>query len=162
MTSQQASHTYIPRSDGAIVVGGIAYFPEAIHKPSTAAAATASIPVATMASIPGFPEPQYYPYFHPSPNNPSYPTAPELVSQAFMANPHAAGVKIQMMTAHAMGLDRKQDMKPADDDPLRFYWVREFDGSWTQRNRLTIDSGDIGDCRWYAKDGEFYAVRLET
>jgi hypothetical protein len=40
------------------------------------------------------------------------------------------------------------------------YWVRELDGTFTQRNRLTIDSGDIGDCRWYAQDGVFYSVRL--
>jgi hypothetical protein len=58
-------------------------------------------------------------------------------------------------------MNQKQDMKPADDDKLRMYWVREPDGSWTQRNRLTIDSGDIGNCRWYAIDGYFYAVRMD-
>jgi hypothetical protein len=52
-----------------------------------------------------------------------------------------------------------QDFKPADDDPTRFYWVRELDGNWTQRNRLTIDH--LGDCRWYLADaGYFYAIRL--
>ncbi|KAH6664936.1 hypothetical protein B0J14DRAFT_551449 [Halenospora varia] len=66
----------------------------------------------------------------------------------------------QMATAQGLEMNKKQEMKPADDDPNRFYWVRELDNSWSQRNRLTIDSGDIGDCRWYAKDGEFYAVRL--
>lgn len=43
--------------------------------------------------------------------------------------------------------NKKQDMKPSDDDPHRMYWVREIDNTWTQRNRLTIDSGDIGDVR---------------
>lgn len=52
-----------------------------------------------------------------------------------------------------------QDFKPMDDDPLRYYPVRELDGNWTQRNRLTIDN--LGDCRWYVSDtGYFYAVRL--
>ena len=66
----------------------------------------------------------------------------------------------QLATAQGLEMNAKQEMKPADDDPFRMYWCRELDGSWTQRNRLTIDSGDIGDCRWYAKDGQFYAVRL--
>lgn len=55
---------------------------------------------------------------------------------------------------------KKQEMKPADEDPFRMYWCREKDGTWTQRNRLTIESGDIGECRWYAVDGQFYAVKL--
>lgn len=66
----------------------------------------------------------------------------------------------QLAMAENLGMNQKQDMKPADDDPMRMYWVRELDGSYSQRNRLTIDSGDIGECRWYAQDGAFYAVRL--
>ncbi len=66
----------------------------------------------------------------------------------------------QMGIAQNLELNKKQEMKPADDDPMRMYWVREQDGTWTQRNRRTIESGDIGDCRWYALDGQFYAVRL--
>jgi hypothetical protein len=66
----------------------------------------------------------------------------------------------QMATAQGLEMNKQQEMKPADDDPLRMYWVRELDGTFTQRNRLTIDSGDIGDCRWYAQDGVFYSVRL--
>lgn len=66
----------------------------------------------------------------------------------------------QMATAQGLEMNKQQEMKPADDDPMRMYWVRELDGTFTQRNRLTIDSGDIGDCRWYAQDGVFYAVRL--
>ena len=66
----------------------------------------------------------------------------------------------QLQYAKDSDINKKQEMKPADDDPFRMYWCRELDGTWTQRNRLTIDSGDIGDCRWYAMDGQFYSVRL--
>ncbi|KZL70820.1 hypothetical protein CT0861_09708 [Colletotrichum tofieldiae] len=65
----------------------------------------------------------------------------------------------QAQFAHANGLFEPQDFKPADDDPSRYYPVREVDGNWTQRNRFTIDN--LGDCRWYiTKEGYFYAVRL--
>lgn len=69
----------------------------------------------------------------------------------------------QMATAQGLEMNKPQDMKPADPDPLRMYWVRELDGNYTQRNRLTIESGDIGDVRWYVQDGGiFYAVRLPS
>lgn len=65
----------------------------------------------------------------------------------------------QVNFAYANRLFEAQDFKPADDDPSRFYYVRELDGNWTQRNRFTIDH--MGDCRWYVTDeGWFYAVRL--
>ncbi|GKT43689.1 uncharacterized protein ColSpa_03870 [Colletotrichum spaethianum] len=65
----------------------------------------------------------------------------------------------QAQFAHANGLFEPQDFKPADDDPSRYYPVREVDGNWTQRNRFTIDN--LGDCRWYiTNEGYFYAVRL--
>lgn len=65
----------------------------------------------------------------------------------------------QIKFAHANKMFEPQDFKPADDDPSRFYYVREVDGNWTQRNRFTIDH--MGDCRWYVTDeGWFYAVRL--
>ncbi|KAK1675619.1 hypothetical protein BDP55DRAFT_728464 [Colletotrichum godetiae] len=61
--------------------------------------------------------------------------------------------------AYSNGLFEPQDFKPADDDPSRYYPVREVDGNWTQRNRFTIDN--LGDCRWYVtNEGYFYAVRL--
>lgn len=64
----------------------------------------------------------------------------------------------QRQFAEANNLFQPQDFKPSDDDPSRYYMVREVDGVWTQRNRLTIDS--LG-CRWYlADEGYFYAVRL--
>ncbi|KFA65998.1 hypothetical protein S40285_07178 [Stachybotrys chlorohalonatus IBT 40285] len=65
----------------------------------------------------------------------------------------------QLEFAYANKLFEPQEFKPADEDPSRFYYVREVDGSWTQRNRFSIDSN--GDCRWYVTDeGWFYAVRL--
>ncbi|KAJ4264931.1 hypothetical protein NW762_005174 [Fusarium torreyae] len=65
----------------------------------------------------------------------------------------------QVQFAHANKMYEPQDFKPADDDPSRFYYVREVDGNWTQRNRFTIDH--MGDSRWYVTDeGWFYAVRL--
>ncbi|KAM0222343.1 hypothetical protein ACHAPA_002557 [Fusarium lateritium] len=65
----------------------------------------------------------------------------------------------QIQFAHSNKLYEPQEFKPADDDPSRFYYVREVDGNWTQRNRFTIDH--MGDSRWYVTDeGWFYAVRL--
>lgn len=65
----------------------------------------------------------------------------------------------QIKFAHANKLYEPQEFKPADDDPSRFYYVREVDGNWTQRNRFTIDH--MGDSKWYVTDeGWFYAVRL--
>lgn len=61
--------------------------------------------------------------------------------------------------AYANNMFEPQDIKPADDDKSRYYFVRELDGEWTQRNRFTIDN--LGDCRWYVtNDGVFYAVRM--
>ncbi|KAL7786740.1 hypothetical protein V8C37DRAFT_405198 [Trichoderma ceciliae] len=65
----------------------------------------------------------------------------------------------QLQFAHANKLFEPQEFKPSDDDPSRFYYVREVDGNWTQRNRYTIDH--LGDSRWYVTDeGWFYAVRM--
>lgn len=64
----------------------------------------------------------------------------------------------QMQFAHENGLFDAQDFKPKDDDAGRYYMVRELDGTWTQRNRFTIDSLN---CRWFlANEGYFYAVRV--
>jgi len=69
----------------------------------------------------------------------------------------------QLATAQGLEMDKGQEMKPADDDPMRWYWVRELDGTYTQRNRLTIDSPEFGDVRWFAQEGgKFYAARLPS
>lgn len=62
-------------------------------------------------------------------------------------------------SAKALKMNQPQEMKPSDNDPYRMYPVRELDWTFTTRNRMTIDSGDIGPCRWYQSDGKFYAVR---
>lgn len=59
----------------------------------------------------------------------------------------ATGSEIQLQQMQIPEASKKQDMKPSDDDPFRMYWVRELDDTWTQRNRMTIDSGDIGKIR---------------
>ncbi|KAG6006613.1 hypothetical protein E4U21_006835 [Claviceps maximensis] len=69
--------------------------------------------------------------------------------------PHEETLR-QVEFAYSNRLFEPQEFKPADDDPSRFYYVREVDGNWTQRNRFTIDH--MGDCRWYVTDeGWFYA-----
>ncbi|TVY40829.1 hypothetical protein LSUB1_G002718 [Lachnellula subtilissima] len=170
-------HTYVPRSDGAIMVGSIAYFPEG-YVP--AAAAVPTIPVVVQPSQPALvgQPPVNYPVAMPMPMLPQQPQ-PIYQQQPYMAQPqpyhgpgfqqppfgtigHTGGeiMAQQIQMAGHLEMDKPQEMKPADDDKFRFYWVRELDNTWSQRNRLTIDSGDIGDVRWYAKDGTFYAVRL--
>lgn len=53
-----------------------------------------------------------------------------------------------------------QYAQPEDSDPSRFYQVQEKDGSWTRRNRRTIDN--YLTCRWYQRvDGTWFAIRLD-
>ncbi|RDL34399.1 uncharacterized protein BP5553_07527 [Venustampulla echinocandica] len=153
-------HTYIPRADGTVLIGNVVYVPVAqgLH--------ASQQPMIYPAPFMPHPQPAYQPYMMPSQ---SYTPTPGL--QPFTNQQPAFGyfgytgsemLAQHLATAQGLGMNKKQDMKPADDDPHRFYWVREFDNTWSQRSRMTIDSGDIGECRWYAKDGEFYAVRLQS
>lgn len=58
---------------------------------------------------------------------------------------------------------RPQELVPADPDISRMYEVQELDGNWTRRSRYTINSGDIGQVRWYQRpDGTFFAKRLPS
>ena len=119
-----------------------------------------------------YPSPIVQPGYAYGPQMPNYyiqPQAPVAGLPAFNIAQPAFGtigqtglevLNSQMATAQGLEMNERQEMKPADDDPLRMYWVRELDNTWTQRNRLTIDSGDIGELRWYAHEGIFYAVRL--
>ncbi|KAG9253893.1 uncharacterized protein F5Z01DRAFT_637104 [Emericellopsis atlantica] len=67
----------------------------------------------------------------------------------------------QLQFAHGNRVFEQQEFKPSDDDPSRFYYVRELDGNWTQRSRFCIDQ--MGDCRWFVTDeGWFYASRLPS
>lgn len=67
-----------------------------------------------------------------------------------------------MATAYGLNMHEPQDIKPADPDQFRMYWVRDQDGTYVQHNLLTIESGDIGDVRWYIADGVYYAVKLNA
>ncbi|EPE28726.1 hypothetical protein GLAREA_09847 [Glarea lozoyensis ATCC 20868] len=174
-------HTYIPRADGAIVINGIAYFPDG---PKPVVPATLPIPVTTSnvsqpAPVVGYagnamptqpiqtaplpvPQPAYIPppQFYPQAPTYAYPPYPYAPPQ--WAHPGATPSEVLTQNIMHTETSAKQEMKPADDDPHRFYMVRELDGSWSRRNRMTIDSGDIGECRWFAREGEFYAVRLAS
>ncbi|KAB8289795.1 hypothetical protein EYC80_010428 [Monilinia laxa] len=167
-------HTYIPRSDGAIVVNGVVYLQET-KNPAPAPAPAPAPGVAAVAPV-VIPAPQYQqtmpqPAFQPYPYNPytqfaghshHIPFGAGYVPQPAMNTHGATSSEIQMQQMQTPDANKKQDMKPADDDPFRMYWVRELDNTWTQRNRMAIDSGDIGDVRWYVTEGVFYAVRLES
>lgn len=49
-TSGPHNHTYIPRADGSIVIGGIAYIPLVTANGSAAVPAPSAVPVATTAA----------------------------------------------------------------------------------------------------------------
>ncbi|KAA8564142.1 hypothetical protein EYC84_012119 [Monilinia fructicola] len=161
-------HTYIPRSDGAIIVNGVVYLRET-KTPAPAPVIPAIAPV--MIPAPQYQQTMPQPAFQPYPYNPytqfaghshHIPFGAGYVPQPAMNTHGATSSEIQMQQMQTPDANKKQDMKPADDDPFRMYWVRELDNTWTQRNRLTIDSGDIGLVRWYVTEGVFYAVRLES
>lgn len=135
-----------------------------LTSPSQVAAQPISYPQPMAAP---FQYPPYQPYpqymIQPQPSTTGLPTFH--ISQPAYNTIGLTGSDVlqqQLATAQGLEMNTKQEMKPSDDDPMRMYWVRELDGTYTQRNRLTIDSGDIGDCRWYAQDGVFYAVRLPS
>lgn len=115
---------------------------------------------------PNYTTPQQIPYAPnqypplPAPNQAVYGAAIQQPNFGYWGLTQGDKLNEQMLTSVGNEMNEKQEMKPANDDPLKDYWVRELDGNWTQRNRLSIDSGDIGKCRWYAVDGIFYAVRL--
>lgn len=55
-----------------------------------------------------------------------------------------------LASADGNGINRPQSFGPSDPDPLKNYWCREADGTtWVIRNRLTIESGDVGECQWF-------------
>ncbi|KAF7857302.1 hypothetical protein EAF04_009543 [Stromatinia cepivora] len=111
---------------------------------------------------PAFQPYPYNPYLQFAGHSQHVPFGAGYVPQPAMNSYGATGSEIQLQQMQTPDANKKQDMKPSDDDPFRMYWVREVDNTWTQRNRLTIDSGDIGEVRWYVTDGVFYAVRLPS
>ncbi|KAM3070169.1 hypothetical protein ACMFMF_008522 [Clarireedia jacksonii] len=160
-TNGPTEHTYIPRSDGTILINGIVYVPQPATTPIPAVAA---VPIPVPAPMPaqfpitqpmqplypGYPYPmQPQPIFGGGPPPAGIPFAPGagFIPQPAIGTLGATASEIQMQQMQNSDVFKKQDMKPADDDPFRMYWVREHDNTWSQRNRMTIDSGDIGECR---------------
>lgn len=59
----------------------------------------------------------------------------------------------------ARSKETPQYAQPQDPDLGRFYQVQEMDGSWTRRNRRTIDK--YMSCKWCQRgDGTWFAIRL--
>jgi len=126
---------------------------------------------AFMPAAPAPAQPQFYgyPYFMQAPFPAQAPAPAPAANYATVGVPFGVGLTGQealarnIATAHENKVYERQSIAPADTDPLREYWVREMDGSWTLRNRLTIESGDIGDWTWYINpnDQTFYAVLRE-
>ncbi|PQE14312.1 hypothetical protein CJF30_00006905 [Rutstroemia sp. NJR-2017a BBW] len=105
-----------------------------------------------MPPMPAMPSPYpAYPYpMQPQPafgGGPPFGAGAGYIPQPALGTFGATASEIQMQQMQTSDAFKKQDMKPADDDPFRMYWVREEDNTWSQRNRMTIDSGDIGECR---------------
>lgn len=110
---------------------------------------------------PGWPEPRpMYPHqHHPQWSAPmhQHPAVGPPFGMGLTANEVRAR---NLVIAENNKVNEAQSIAPADPNPERMYWVREFDGTWTLRNRLTIESGDIGDWTWYIdpSNNTFYAV----
>ncbi|KAH7412795.1 hypothetical protein BKA64DRAFT_740557 [Cadophora sp. MPI-SDFR-AT-0126] len=179
-------HTYVPRADGSILVGGVAYVRQsAATIPVVGSTPAPAVVVETPAPAVLPPQPVIYQQPYVAQPQPVYAAASPAISPPYyniQAQPYTStgypafsisqpghgtyGYTGSEMLMQNMGqavhpdFTKKQEMKPSDPDPYRMYWCREPDTTWTQRNRMTIESGDIGDCRWYATDGQFYAVRL--
>ncbi|KAK6582276.1 hypothetical protein PZA11_004684 [Diplocarpon coronariae] len=132
-------HTYIPRTDGSILVGGIAYMPQVISAATVVPVpVAASVPVVIpppalpqpvvipqQAYIPTQPmyQPQPYYNYHAQPQIQSYPipTDPAFSVQqgAYGTWGHTGGEMLMQNMGLAQHPDftKKQEMKPADDDP---------------------------------------------
>lgn len=152
--------SYIPVSASQpVMVNGQAFLPTVQGIPSQQPMMTAT-PMVAAAAVPGPSMPMMgAPAGAPIPIIPGNATSSNVPDVSGLGKtPHEETLR-QVEFAHSNRLFEPQEFKPADDDPSRFYYVREVDGNWTQRNRFTIDH--MGDCRWYVTDeGWFYAVRL--
>ncbi|KAL3417421.1 hypothetical protein PVAG01_11421 [Phlyctema vagabunda] len=147
------SRTSSPRSGTQAMANVISGTPPgaAQYAPMPAAPAYLAQPPPQVTGIPYQPQPVYI-------QNPAF-------QQPVFGTVGLTGSEVlhqQLLTAQSMDMNKPQDMKPLDDDPVRLYWVRELDNTWTQRNRVTIDSKEFGPTRWYTIDGTFYAIRLAT
>ncbi|TGO62367.1 hypothetical protein BCON_0020g00400 [Botryotinia convoluta] len=165
-TAGPHEHTYIPRADGAIIVNGVVYVRETktpipvVPAPAMPSAQSPNLQqfyaFAATQHQPIYPQPAFQPYpYNPylqfAGNNQQVPFGAGYVPQPAMGTYGATGSEIQLQQMQIPEASKKQDMKPSDDDPFRMYWVRELDDTWTQRNRMTIDSGDIGEIRFQGR-----------
>lgn len=151
--------TMAPMPQQPVMFNGQAYVPAApgiTGQPMMSAAVGGPPPMmAVPGGIPGAGGPMQFMPGNPPPPPPSA-AMPDVSGMGRTPNEETLR---QVEFAYQNRLFEPQDFKPADDDPSRFYYVREVDGNWTQRSRFSIDH--MGDCRWYVTDeGWFYAVRL--
>ncbi|PQE06884.1 hypothetical protein CJF31_00010950 [Rutstroemia sp. NJR-2017a BVV2] len=160
-TNGPTEHTYIARSDGSVLIKGVVYLPQPTTAAPAVAAIPAPVPIPVPAQMPGSfsamqpmqpMQPPYPSYPYPMQPQPAFggggpPFGAGYIPQPAIGTFGATASEIQMQQMQTSDAFKKQDMKPADDDPFRMYWVREEDNTWSQRNRMTIDSGDIGECR---------------
>lgn len=146
-----------------VMVNGQAYVPAVQGVPCQQPVMATTTPVMATAAVPGPPSMAVgggaVHVGAPIPIIPGNATSSNVPDVSGLGKtPHEETLR-QVEFAYHNRLFEPQEFKPADDDPSRFYYVREVDGNWTQRNRFTIDH--MGDCRWYVTDeGWFYAVRL--
>ncbi|GAB0135826.1 hypothetical protein EsDP_00004149 [Epichloe bromicola] len=152
--------SYIPMAASQpVMLNGQAYVPAGHGFSNQQQPMMATTPMMAAAAVPGHTMPMGMPAGAPIPVIPGNATSSSVPDVSGLGKtPHEETLR-QVEFAYNNRLFEPQDFKPADDDPSRFYYVREVDGNWTQRNRFTIDH--MGDCRWYVTDeGWFYAVRL--
>ncbi|KAG5986444.1 hypothetical protein E4U43_005506 [Claviceps pusilla] len=158
----QPSYVSMPASQ-PVMVNGQAYVPAVQGVPCQQPVMAATTPMMATAAVPGPPSMavggEAVHVGAPIPIIPGNATSSNVPDVSGLGKtPHEETLR-QVEFAYNNRLFEPQEFKPADDDPSRFYYVREVDGNWTQRNRFTIDH--MGGCRWYVTDeGWFYAVRL--
>ncbi|KAG5944609.1 hypothetical protein E4U53_006865 [Claviceps sorghi] len=156
----QPSYIPVPASQ-PVMVNGQAYVPAVQGVPCQQPVMATATPVMAAAAVPGVPSVPIagVQAGAPVPIIPGNATSSNVPDVSGLGKtPHEETLR-QVEFAYNNRLFEPQEFKPADDDPSRFYYVREVDGNWTQRNRFTIDH--MGDSRWYVTDeGWFYAVRL--
>lgn len=101
---------------------------------------------------------------------PRYSTFPPAQIPGHINAPFGTGLTAQEAADRDIAYARNsnvyeaQDFAPRDPDPNRMYMVRGLDGNWALHNRVTIESGDLGEYTWYmdpTKNNAFYVVIKE-
>lgn len=120
-------------------------------------------PAVDQAAFQGVPVNQaYHPYYYQR-----YPVQPTVAATAqYVMAPFGMDLTGQEARARNVAVaengktNQPQPIAPGDPDPLRMYWVRDHKDEYTLQNRITIESGDIGEHTWWINpiDNSFYAV----